>query len=99
MSPTLSRRCGRRDRADLGRARDLLHDLDDVAIRIEDAELSIRAVAAREDLVDSLELALGAELARVRLDLLHGPANQLPDRNAVAPDRDAARSDEHKAEL
>ena len=44
-------------------ARDLAHDLDDVAVRVPDAQLPVGAVAAREDVADALELALGAELA------------------------------------
>ena len=37
----------------------------------------------REDRADALELALGAELARVRLDLLQRPPHELRDGNAV----------------
>ena len=54
---------------DLGRLRQVAHDLDDVAVRVPDPQLAVGAVAAREDLEDPLELALAAELARVRLDV------------------------------
>ena len=37
---------------------DLADDLDDVAVRIEDAELPVGAVAVFQDLLDPLELAL-----------------------------------------
>src|SRR5205823_1707360 len=43
--------------------------------------------AAAEDLVDAVELGLGPELAGVRLDHAEGPANRLPDREAVSPAR------------
>ena len=55
-------------------------DLDDVAVRVEDAQLAVGAVAAAEDLADALELALGAELARVRLDLPQRAPDELRDR-------------------
>ena len=53
----------------LSSGRDLAHDFDDVAVRVPDAELTVGAVAAREDVANAFELALGAELARVRFDI------------------------------
>ena len=52
-----------------GRDRDLPHDLDDVLVRVPDPQLPVGAVAAREDLANAFELALGAQLARMRLDV------------------------------
>ena len=49
--------------------RSRLHDLDDVAVRVEDPQLTVGARAPGEDLADALELALAAELAGVRLDV------------------------------
>src|SRR5262249_22172333 len=69
---------------DLGCVRDLGDDLDDVPIRVEHAQLPRGAVAAREDVAHALELPLGAELARVRRDLLQSPPDQLRDGDAVA---------------
>ena len=40
---------------------------------------------AGEDLADAFELPLGAELARVRLDVAERPPDQLCDRDTVAP--------------
>ena len=65
----------------------LLDDLEDVAVRVEDPELAVGAVAADEDLLDPLELALRAELACMRLDLAHRTPHELRDR-----DRSAGRS-------
>src|SRR5207247_8344313 len=65
--------------------REILHHLDDVAVRIPDPELGGGAVAVGEDLRDPLELALRAELARVRLEVPQRAADELRDRNAVAP--------------
>src|SRR5690349_6870632 len=67
----------------LGRLRDLADDLDDVAVRVPDAPLAVRAVAAREDLADAFQLAIGAELAGVRLDLVERAAHELRDRHAI----------------
>ena len=62
-----SARCGSGSADDrgFGRRRDLAHDLDDVAVRVPDAQLTVGAVAAREDLADPFELAL-ASRARAR---------------------------------
>src|SRR4051812_13566994 len=74
-------------RLDLRRRGDFLDDLDDVAVRVEDAQLALGAVAAIQERVDPFELALGAELARVRLDLLQRAADELRDWYAVPPAR------------
>ena len=55
----------------------------DVAVGVEDPQLAVGAVAAREDLADPLELPLGAELAGVRLDLLQRPPDELRDGDPV----------------
>ena len=68
--------------ADLGELGDLPDDLDDVPVRIEDAQLAVGAVAAAEDVLDACELALRAELARVRRDDLQRAADELRERNA-----------------
>src|SRR5207244_11309676 len=52
-----------RHRLDLGCRRDLLYDLDDVAVRVEGPQLPVGAVAAAQDLEHALELPLGAALA------------------------------------
>src|SRR5918998_1774590 len=78
----------RHRRGDFCRLRDLAHDLDDVAIRVEDPQLARRAVAPRQDLEHALELALRPELARVRLELAHAPPDELPHGNTVPPPRD-----------
>ena len=75
---------GRGDGRGLGRVRDRLDDLDDVAVRVEDAQLAVGARAAGEDVAHALELALAAELARVRLDVAQRAADELRDRHAVA---------------
>src|SRR5581483_11280753 len=80
-------RCAGAERAFFRRSGDLADDLDDVAIRIPDAQLAIGAVAACEDLADSLELALRSELARVRLDAAQRAAYQLRDGHAVSSAR------------
>src|SRR3954469_16831894 len=67
----------------LRRRGELLDHLGDVPVRVVDAELVLGAVAAHEDLRDPLELALAAELPRVRLDVTQRPADQLADRDAV----------------
>src|SRR5579859_1127043 len=67
----------------LGLRRDLADDLDDVAVRVEHAQLRIGARAAAEDLLDPAELAFGAELARMRLHELERPADHLRDRHPV----------------
>src|SRR3954471_2409912 len=69
---------------DLRRLRNLAYDLDDVAVRIEDALLAVGAVAAPEDLLDPRELGLGAELPRVGGHDLQGAPDHLRDRLAVA---------------
>src|SRR5712691_10192370 len=84
MASTLSRRGSRSGRGDFRRGCDLLDDFHDVAVRVEDAQLAVGAVPAREDLVDAFQLAFIPYLARMLLDLLHRPANQLRDRHAVA---------------
>src|SRR5438132_11180964 len=66
---------------------DLAHDLDDVAVRVEDAQLPVGPVSVRQDLVDYLELSFRPELARVWLDFFERPADQLRDGNAIAPSR------------
>src|SRR5262249_14145939 len=76
---------GYRLRQRLGGSRDLLHDLDDVTVRVEDAELTVGAVPAGEDVANPLELAVGAQSARVRLDLAQRPPYEVRDRKAVAP--------------
>src|SRR5437764_10608099 len=63
--------------------RDLAHDLDDVAVRVEDAQLHVGAVAAAQDCLDAGKLPLGAELARVRLDEPHRSPDRLRDRHAI----------------
>src|SRR3954453_18582624 len=62
---------------DLGGGRDLAYHLDDVAVRVEHAQLPLGAVAPSQDLADALELALGAQLARVRLDVAQRPSDEL----------------------
>src|SRR5438046_6117069 len=71
------------DRRDLGRGGDLAGNLDDVAVRVEDPQLAVGAVAAGEDLAHALELAFRAELARVRLELAQRAPDQLRERDAV----------------
>src|SRR5581483_12082331 len=71
------RRSAGAERAFLGRNRHLAHHLDDVAVRVPDAQLPVRAVAARKDLTHPLELTLGAELACVRLDVAQRAPSQL----------------------
>src|SRR5207245_11649475 len=66
-----------RSGGDLGQLRDLPDDLDDVAVRVEDSELPVGAVAAAEDLLDPGELGLRAQLAGVRLEQLQRPADHL----------------------
>ena len=75
-APSRSRRSsgsvagGGRDHARrLRRECDLLDDFVDVAVGVEDAQLALGAVAAGQDGGDPFQLALGAELAGVRLDL------------------------------
>src|SRR6266571_443933 len=46
--------------------RDFLHDLDDVPVRVEDAQLACRRVTARDELLHAFQLSLRPELARVR---------------------------------
>src|SRR6185503_17125011 len=72
-----------RDGRFFGRLRDLADDLDDVAVRVPDPALPVGAVAAGEDLADALELAVVAELAGMRLDLVERAADELRDRHAV----------------
>src|SRR6185436_2836245 len=60
-------------------------DLDDVPVRVEDAQLAIGAVAVAENLLDSFELAVRAELPGVRPDLLKSATNQLCNGDAVPP--------------
>src|SRR5260221_14601583 len=67
----------------LCRRRDLADDLDDVAVRVEHAQLGVGARAATEDVLDTAELAVGAELARVRLRELERSPDHLRDRHAV----------------
>src|SRR4029079_2888767 len=67
-----------------GRHGDLADDLDDVAVRVPHAQLTVGPVAARQDLADPLELALRAELLRVRLDVAERAADQLRHRPPVA---------------
>src|SRR5581483_7272376 len=69
----------------LGRRRDLADDLDDVAVRVEHAQLRVGARAAAEDLLYPAELAVGAELARMRLDQLQRSPDRLRDGHAVPP--------------
>ena len=83
--PSRTARSRRSRRDGLGRVRDLADDLDDVAVRVVDPQLPVGAVAAGEDRADPLELALGAELARVRLEVAQRPADELRDRDAVPP--------------
>src|SRR2546423_9570509 len=83
------------DGRDLGRVRDLADDLDDVAVRVEDAELPVGAVAAREDVAHAFELTLCTELPRVRLDVPERPADELGDGDAVP----AARGEIHHGRL
>src|SRR5436309_3267708 len=63
---------GLRVRRDLGRFRDLPHDLDDVPVRVEDVQLSVGAVSAAQDLLHALPLFLRPEIARVRTQRLQG---------------------------
>src|SRR4051794_36758401 len=72
-------------RGELGRVRDLARDLDDVPVRVEDAQLPVGAVPAREDRAHALELRLRAELARVRLDVAQRGAGELGERDTVPP--------------
>src|SRR3954454_5788983 len=89
----------RRLRSSLGgrfsRVRDLARHLDDVAVRVEDAELPVGAVALREDVLDALELAVGAELAGMRLEVPERPPDELSDGHAVP----AARGEVHDRRL
>src|SRR4029079_2130905 len=71
--------------AHLGRLRELLHDLDDVAVRVPDPKLRVGAVAAGQDLRAPLELQVGAELAGVRFEVAQRPPHELRDRDPVAP--------------
>src|SRR5436190_20338566 len=73
--------CGGRDFGGVG---DLAHDLDDVAVRVEDTQLPVGAVPVAQHLLDSLQLALRAELPGVRPELLQRPFDRLDDRDAVA---------------
>src|SRR4249920_763018 len=57
----------------LRRLRDLAHDLDDVAVGVEDVELPVGAVAPAQDLIDAGELLLRAEVAGVRAQRLQRP--------------------------
>src|SRR5215471_20797473 len=64
-------------RGHLGGECDLPCDLDDVAVRVEDAELTLGAVPSSQQLAHAFELPLGSELLRVRLDLAEGPPDDL----------------------
>ena len=72
LSPTSSMgsilRGGRGLRLRLGcalrRIRDLPHHVAEVTARVEDVELTVRTVAATQDLVDAREFLLRAEVAR-----------------------------------
>src|SRR5205807_4267511 len=50
-------------------------------------QLPAGAVSARENLADPLELSVGAELARVRLDVAERATDELGDRHSVPPPR------------
>src|SRR5262245_63598813 len=63
---------------------DLPRHLDDVAVRVEDMQLPVGAVAAAEDLVDAGQLVLRTEIARLWLHGLERPAHERGDRHAVA---------------
>src|SRR5439155_11082476 len=81
-----SNRLGSRGhRRSLGRVGDLANDLDDVSVRVERAPLAVGAVAPRQDLTDSFELLLRAQLASMRLDVAQRAADELGDRDAVPP--------------
>src|SRR5947209_5055799 len=70
---------------DLGLLGDLARDLDDVPVRAVDVELPVGAVAAAQDLLDSRELLLGAELLRVRREVPHRAPDQPGDGYPVPP--------------
>src|SRR5439155_17482636 len=53
------------------------------SVHVEDPQLPVGAVSLAEDVTDSLELTLGAELARVRLWLAKPPPDELGDRHTV----------------
>ena len=67
-----------------GRVRDLTRDFDDVAFSSMHPELAIRRGATSENREDPFELALGAELARMRSQLAHRAPDEPRDRDSVS---------------